>query len=637
MLATELRLQAEDEDIMANTRRLTMGQALVEFMTQQYTSLDGVEQPFFGGVFTIFGHGIVAGLGQALLQAKDRLPTYFPRNEQAMVHTAVGFAKMSNRRRALACASSIGPGATNMVTGAAVATINRLPVLLLPGDIFATRGPAPVLQQLESAASQDVSVNDCFRPVSKYWDRINRPEQLVTALPEALRVLTSPADTGAVTLCLPQDVQAEAFDYPEALFRTRVWTIARPRPDQGLLREAAAWLRSAKAPLVIAGGGAIYSEATDALARFASATLIPVVETMAGKGTLPFDHPQALGAIGVTGAAGANRIARDADLMIVVGSRLSDFTTASKTAFQHPDVRFITVNITGFDAGKHQALPLVGDARVTLEEWLPLMQGWQTSATYRERVSREQREWEREVDRIYAGTGPSPMSQGAVIGILNEFTGPRDVIVNAAGSLPGDLHKLWRARDPKQYHLEYGYSCMGYEIAAGVGVKMAAPDREVYVLVGDGSYLMLAQEIATSVQEGVRLTILVLDNHGFASIGGLSQSVGCSGFLTQYRQRDRRTGQLDGEVLGVDFAANAESLGARAIRACTPAAVRSALESARGADRSTAIVIPVDPEQRVAGYESWWDVPIAEVSTMESVRNARAEYVRARAAERHFL
>ncbi len=637
MLATELRLQAEDEDIMANTRRLTMGQALVEFMTQQYTSLDGVEQPFFGGVFTIFGHGIVAGLGQALLQAKDRLPTYFPRNEQAMVHTAVGFAKMSNRRRALACASSIGPGATNMVTGAAVATINRLPVLLLPGDIFATRGPAPVLQQLESAASQDVSVNDCFRPVSKYWDRINRPEQLVTALPEALRVLTSPADTGAVTLCLPQDVQAEAFDYPEALFRTRVWTIARPRPDQGLLREAAAWLRSAKAPLLIAGGGAIYSEATDALARFASATGIPVVETMAGKGTLPFDHPQALGAIGVTGAAGANRIARDADLLIVVGSRLSDFTTASKTAFQHPDVRFITVNITGFDAGKHQALPLVGDARVTLEEWLPLMQGWQTSATYRERVSREQREWEREVDRIYAGAGPSPMSQGAVIGILNEFTGPRDVIVNAAGSLPGDLHKLWRARDPKQYHLEYGYSCMGYEIAAGVGVKMAAPDREVYVLVGDGSYLMLAQEIATSVQEGVRLTILVLDNHGFASIGGLSQSVGCSGFLTQYRQRDRRTGQLDGEVLGVDFAANAESLGARAIRACTPAAVRSALESARGADRTTAIVIPVDPEQRVAGYESWWDVPIAEVSTMESVRNARAEYVRARAAERHYL
>ena len=622
---------------MGKSRRLTMGQALVEFMTQQYTSLDGVEQPFFGGVFTIFGHGNVAGLGQALLQARERLPTYFPRNEQAMVHTAVGFAKMSNRRRTLACTSSIGPGATNMLTGAAVATINRLPVLLLPGDIFATRGPAPVLQQLESASSQDVSVNDCFKPVSKYWDRINRPEQLVTALPEALRVLTSPAETGAVTLCLPQDVQTEAFDYPDALFRKRVWTIARPRPDQALLRSAASVLRSAKAPIIIAGGGVIYSEATATLARFASATGIAVVETMAGKGALSFDHPQALGAVGVTGAAGANRLAREADVVIVVGSRLSDFTTASKTAFQHPDVRFINVNITEFDAGKHQAVPLVGDARATLEDWLPLMEGWQTPAAYRERVSREKAEWEREVDRIYAGSGALTMSQGEVIGILNEITGPRDVILNAAGSLPGDLHKLWRARDPKQYHLEYGYSCMGYEIAAGLGVKMAAPEREVYVLVGDGSYLMLAQEIVTSIQEGVRLTILVLDNQGFASIGGLSQAVGCGGFLTRYRHRDSGTGQLDGSPIAVDFAANAESLGARAIRACTPAALRAALETARHADRTTTIVVPVDREQRVPGYESWWDVPVAEVSTIESVQKARAEYVRARQAERQYL
>ena len=622
---------------MSNTRRLTMGQAVVEFLTQQYTSLDGVEQQFFAGVFTIFGHGNVAGLGQAMLQAKDRLPCYFPRNEQAMVHTAVGFAKMANRRRALACASSIGPGATNMLTGAALATINRLPVLLLPGDIFAARGPAPVLQQLESAASQDVSVNDCFRPVSKYWDRINRPEQLITALPEALRILTSPAETGAVTLCLPQDVQAEAFDYPEALFRKRVWTIGRPRPDQELLRLAAGWLRSAQAPIIVAGGGAIYSEATGALAHFASATGIPVVETMAGKGALRFDHPQALGAVGVTGAAGANRIAREADLVIVVGSRLSDFTTASKTAFQHPDVRFVNVNITEFDAGKHQALPLVGDARATLDEWLPLMQGWQTSAAYRQRVAREKADWDGEVDRIYAGTGTSTISQGEVVGILNELTGPTDVIVNAAGSLPGDLHKLWRARDPKQYHLEYGYSCMGYEIAAGLGVKMAAPDREVYVLVGDGSYLMLAQELVTSIQEGVRLTVLILDNHGFASIGGLSQSVGCGGFLTRYKQRDRATGQLDGDVVAVDFAANAESLGAHAIRACTAPQIRAALEAARRADRTTAIVIPVDREQRVGGYESWWDVPIAEVSTIEEVQEARAEYVRARKAERHYL
>ena len=622
---------------MATTRRLTMGQALVEFLTQQYTSLDGVEQPFFAGVFSIFGHGNVAGIGQALIQAKDRLPSYFPRNEQAMVHTAVGFAKMANRRRTLACTSSIGPGATNMLTGAALATINRLPVLLLPGDIFATRGPAPVLQQLESAASQDVSVNDCLRPVSKYWDRINRPEQLITALPEALRVLTSPAEAGAVTLCLPQDVQTEAFDYPDALFRKRVWTIARPRPDRDLLQQAAAWLRSASAPVIIAGGGAIYSEASEALANFAAATGIPVVETMAGKGALAFDHPQALGAVGVTGAAGANRMAREADLVIVVGSRLSDFTTASKTAFQHPDVRFINVNITAFDAGKHQALPLVGDARATVDEWLPLMQGWQTPSAYQTRVAREKADWDREVDRVYAGSGKSIMSQAEVVGILNAVTGPRDVIVNAAGSLPGDLHKLWRARDPKQYHLEYGYSCMGYEIAAGLGVKMAAPDRDVYVLVGDGSYLMMAQEIVTSIQEGVRLIVVVFDNQGFASIGGLSQAVGSSGFLTRYRHRTPETGLLDGDLVTVDFAANAESLGARAIRACSADAVRAALETARNADRTTAIVIPVDIDHRVGGYESWWDVPIAEVSTMDAVQKAREEYERARKAERHFL
>jgi 3D-(3,5/4)-trihydroxycyclohexane-1,2-dione acylhydrolase (decyclizing) len=614
-----------------------MAQALVEFLAQQYTSMDGTEQPFFGGCFAIFGHGIVAGLGQALLQAQDRLRVYLPRNEQAMVHAAVGFAKMANRRRAFACTSSIGPGATNMMTGAALATINRLPVLLLPGDIFATRGPAPVLQQLESPGTQDVSVNDCFKPVSRYWDRINRPEQLITALPEALRILTSPSETGAVTLCLPQDVQAEAFDYPEVLFRRRVWTIARPRPDRTLLEEAATRLRAAKAPLIVAGGGAIYSEATDTLARFAGATGIAVVETMAGKGALPFDHPQALGAVGVTGTPGANRFARDADLVIVVGSRLSDFTTASKTAFQNPNVRFINVNVTGFDAGKHSALPLVGDAKAALEEWLPLMAGWRTSAAYGERLSSEKAAWEQEVTRIYRGIGAPVISQGEVIGLVNEFTGPRDVVVNAAGSLPGDLHKLWRARDPKQYHLEYGYSCMGYEIAAGLGVKMAAPDREVYVLVGDGSYLMMAQEIVTSIQERVRLTILILDNHGFASIGGLSKSVGCSGFATEYRCRDAESGLLSGDLLPVDFAANAESLGAHAIRACTPAAIREALETARQSDRTTAIVIPVSREQQVGGYESWWDVPVAEVSTIDAVQEARAAYERARVAERTLL
>jgi 3D-(3,5/4)-trihydroxycyclohexane-1,2-dione acylhydrolase (decyclizing) len=614
-----------------------MAQALVEFLIHQHTSLDGVEQPFFGGVFAIFGHGNVAGVGQALLQAQDRIRSYVPRNEQAMVHTAVGYARMANRRRALACTTSIGPGATNMVTGAALATINRLPVLLLPGDIFATRGPAPVLQQLESSASQDISVNDCFKPVSRYWDRINRPEQLITALPEALRVLTSPAETGAVTLCLPQDVQAEAFDYPEELFRRRVWTIARPRADRERLAEAAALLRAARTPIIVAGGGAIYSEATGTVARFAEATGIAVVETMAGKGTLPFDHGQALGAIGVTGTPGANRLAREADVVVVVGSRLTDFTTASKTAFQHPDVRFITVNITEFDAGKHQALPLVGDAKAILEEWLPLMDGWHTADDYDARVASEKAAWEAEVDRIYQTRHEPVLSQGEVIGVLNAFTGPRDVIVNAAGSLPGDLHKLWRTRDPKQYHLEYGYSCMGYEIAAGLGIRMAAPDREVYVLVGDGSYLMMAQEIATAIQEGVRLTVLVLDNHGYASIGGLSRSVGCEGFGTEYRYRDPDTGRLGGEVLPVDLAANAASLGAHVIRASTPEAIRDALATARTADRTTAIVIPVDRYAQVGGYESWWDVPVAEVSTVEAVGQARAAYEQAKVAERHYL
>jgi 3D-(3,5/4)-trihydroxycyclohexane-1,2-dione acylhydrolase (decyclizing) len=619
------------------TRRLTVGQALVEFLLQQYTSVDGVERQFFGGAFAIFGHGNVAGIGEALRANKDRLPCYLPRNEQAMVHAAVGFAKMANRKRALVCTSSIGPGATNMVTGAALATINRLPVLLLPGDIFATRAPAPVLQQLESASTQDISVNDCFKPVSRYWDRINRPEQLVTSLPEAVRVLTSPAETGAVTVCLPQDVQPEAFDFPEAFFEKRVWTIPRPRPDAVLLRRAAALLRSSKNPLIIAGGGVIYSEATETLRRFTEKTGIAVGETQAGKGTLEFDHPQSLGAVGVTGTPGANRLAREADVVIVAGSRLSDFTTASKTAFQNPDVRFITVNITEFDAGKHQALPLVGDARATFDEWLPMMEGWQTSSTYRERVAREKADWEREVDRIYHLDHGPVISQGEVIGILNEFTGPRDVMVNAAGSMPGDLHKLWRARDPKQYHLEYGYSCMGYEIAAGLGIKMAAPDRDVYVLVGDGSYLMMAQEIVTAVQENVKLTILIVDNHGFSSIGGLSQAVGCEGFATEYRYRNDRTGLLDGDLLPVDLAQNAASLGAVATRACTRDAIKAALQSARASDRTTAIVIPVDREQRVSGYESWWDVPVAEVSTLDTVQTARREYERARTAERHYL
>jgi 3D-(3,5/4)-trihydroxycyclohexane-1,2-dione acylhydrolase (decyclizing) len=627
--------------------RVTMAQAVVRFLSQQRSSRDGGEQPFFGGVFGIFGHGNVAGIGQALQEQRAALRYYLARNEQAMVHTAAAYAKMHNRLRTLACTSSIGPGATNMITGAAGATINRVPVLLLPGDIFAGRGPAPVLQQLESSHSQDVSVNDCFKPVSRYWDRINRPEQIITALPEAMRVLTSPAETGAVTLALPQDVQAEAYDYPAALFEPRVWTIARPRADRDRIQKAAALIRASRRPMIVAGGGVLYSDATDALRRFVEATGIAVGETQAGKGALPDPHPLSLGGVGATGTRAANLLARGADLVIVVGSRLSDFTTASKTAFQHERVRFIAINVAEIDAGKQGALPLVGDARAVLEELLPLVAGYRVDADYTETIAASQKHWRAEVERICdsrQSPSPSPQSpapsaikQAHVIGVLQETLAPTDVIVCAAGSLPGDLHKLWRARDPKGYHLEYGYSCMGYEIAGGLGVKMAAPDRRVYVLVGDGSYLMMAQEIVTAVQEGVAITIVLLDNDGFASIGGLSESVGSGGFGTRYRARDPKTGELDGDRLPIDLAGNAESLGARVWRANTIAAFRQALTAAAGHAGVGVIVVPVDRESRVAGYESWWDVPVAEVSTNAAVRDARAAYEVARSKERDFL
>jgi len=619
------------------TRKLTTAQAVVEFLKNQYVARDGKERAFFAGCFGIFGHGNVAGMGQALQQSADSFRYYFAKNEQAMVHTAAAFAKMNNRLRTFACTSSIGPGATNMVTGAATATINRLPVLLLPGDIFATRLVAPVLQQLESEHSQDISVNDCFKPVSRYWDRINRPEQLITALPEAMRVLTSPAETGAVTLGLPQDVQVEAFNYPAELFEQRVWIIPRPRADVVLLKRAAEWICHSKRPLLIAGGGVIYSEATEQLARFAEQTGIPVAETQAGKGSLRYDHPQALGAIGVTGTPGANIMGREADLVIVVGSRLSDFTTASKTAFQNPEVCFIHINVAEFDAAKHAALSLVADARVTLKELADRVEGYDVGADYRARVDRFRAEWEAELDRIYhLGHGPL-ISQGEVIGALNEFSRLQDVVVCAAGSLPGDLHKLWRTRDPKGYHLEYGYSCMGYEIAGGLGVKMADPQREVYVLVGDGSYLMMAQEIVTSIQEGYKLTIILLDNHGFSSIGGLSQSTGSGGFGTEYRCRNQESGLLDGDYLPIDYAANAGSLSAHVIPATDRTSLKAALGEASKCDRTTVIPIEVDREQRVPSYESWWDVPVAEVSEMESVRQARERYETARGLQRFFL
>ncbi len=522
-----------------------------------------------------------------------------------------------------------------MVTGAATATVNRIPVLLLPGDIFVRRNVAPVLQQLESPQTQDISVNDCFKPVSRYWDRISRPEQLLTALPEAMRVMTSPAETGVVTLGMPQDVQAEALEYPSAFFEKRIWSIPRARGDAQAMRRAAEMIRAARQPLLIAGGGVIYSEASEALAKFAKRTEIAVAETQAGKGSLPFDHAQCVGAMGVTGTPGANLLARDADLIIGVGTRYTDFTTASMTAFQNPAVKFVNINVAEFDAGKHGGVPVVADARVAFEELTQLVAGYQTPVEYQERVRRFRDDWNKEVDRLFHLQHGLPVSQSEVIGVVSSVSERCDVVVCAAGSLPGDLHKLWRVRDPKGYHLEYGYSCMGYEIAGGLGVKMAAPEREVYVMVGDGSYLMMAQEIHTSIQEGIKLNIVVLDNHGFGSIGALSESCGSDGFGTEYRFR--KDGKLQGNTVNVDFVANAQSLGAEAVRVRSLDELRQALVAARANTRTTVTVIEVDRDARVPSYESWWDVAVAETSEMESVRSARDAYEKGVKRERHFF
>ncbi len=616
------------------TRRLTVAQSIIAFLRNQYVERDGGQHRFFAGCFGIFGHGNVAGMGQALEQDTGLRYSLF-RNEQAMVHAAAAFAKATFRLRTLVCTTSIGPGATNMVTGAALATINRLPVLLLPGDIFARRNVAPVLQQLESSLAPDISVNDCFKPVSRYWDRIQRPEQLITSLPEALRVLTSPAETGTVTLCLPQDVQSEAFDFPEEFFQKRVWSIPRNRCDQRLLQRAASWIRAAKKPLIIAGGGVLYSEATTALSEFVTATGIPVCETQAGKGALPYDHRNNLGATGVTGTPGANILARQADLIIGIGTRYSDFTTASKTAFQNPAVRFVNVNVSEFDAYKHAALALTSDARTTIQELHQAVTGYKIDESYQEAIDAFCARWEKEVDRIHGLRKDPPITQAEVIGIVNNFTEPSDIMVCAAGSLPGDLHKLWRTRQVGGYHMEYGYSCMGYEIAGGLGVKMAYPDREVYVLVGDGSYLMMAQEIVTAVQEAYKLNIVLLDNHGFSSIGGLSRSCGNEGMGTEYRYR--RDDKYEGDVLPVDFSANAASLGAWTALARTGEDLKAALAAARKQSRTSVIVIETAYEQTIPSYESWWDVPIAEVSDRESVKATRQKYEEARKKERYFF
>jgi 3D-(3,5/4)-trihydroxycyclohexane-1,2-dione acylhydrolase (decyclizing) len=622
--------------------RLTVAQAVVRFLANQYSERDGVEHKLFAGCFGIFGHGNVAGMGQALLEAElhepGSLPYHQARNEQAMVHASAAFARMRNRLSTFACTASIGPGSSNMVTGAALATINRLPVLLLPGDVFATRVGSPVLQELEDPAGYDVSVNDVFRPISRFFDRIWRPEQLPAGLLAAMRVLTDPAETGAVTLALPQDVQAEAHDWPEKLFARRVWHVARPVPEPAALSRAVDVIRSARRPVIVAGGGVGYSEATDALRAFVEATGIPVAETQAGKGSMPYDHPLALGAVGSTGSTAANRLAREADVVIGIGTRYSDFTTASRTAFGNPDVRFVNINVAAFDAAKQAGVGVVADARAALVALSAQLAGWSVDPDYRSRAGELAREWDEVVERAYhLGHGPLP-AQSEIIGAVNDISGPRDVVICAAGSMPGDLHKLWRTRDPKGYHVEYGYSCMGYEIAGGFGAKLASPDRDVYVMVGDGSYLMMAQELVTAVQERVKVIVVLVQNHGFASIGALTEEVGVQRFGTWYRYRNADSGRLDGGVLPVDLAANAESLGVRVLRAKGVGDFRSALEEARRHEGGPVMVhVETDPLVPAPGSESWWDVPVAEVSGLESTVDARKAYEAHKSSQRLYL
>ena len=620
------------------TTRMTMAQALVRFLAKQRVERDGVSAPLFAGMWGIFGHGNVTGLGQALEEVAE-LPFYRPQNEQAMVHASIAYAKMKNRMQTFACTSSVGPGATNMLTGAATATVNRLPVLLLPGDTFANRVPHPVLQQLEYPMAGDVSVNDAFRPVSRFWDRIVRPEQLIGSLPEAVRVLTDQAETGAVTICLPEDTQTEAYDYPVSLFEERTYVLDRPQPADAALARAVDLIRSAKRPLIIGGGGVIYSEASAALDALAAGCGIPVGETQAGKGALPWDHPWNAGPVGSNGGLAANRLAASADLVLLVGTRFADFTSASRTAFQHPDVRFVAVNVSAADAHKAGSLPLVGDARATLEALVDRLgaAGYRTGDDYAAEVTRLKGEWDGAVDGLRAVAEPDALTQANVIGIVNEASGPRDVVVCAAGGLPGDLLKLWRPVDPKGYHLEYGYSCMGYEIAGGLGAKMAAPDREVFVMVGDGSYLMLHTEIVTSIQEGRKLVVVLLDNGGYGCIRGLQMANGTPSFGNELRARDVATGRLDGPVVPVDFVRNAESLGALAVRAGNESELRNALRQAKAADRTTLISVVVPIEPGVPGFESWWDVPVAEVSSQSDVQAARAAYEEHRKRQRVFV
>ena len=626
------------------TVRLTVAQAVVRFLGHQYCERDGVRRRFFAGCFGIFGHGNVAGIGQALLQAEldepELLPFHQGRNEQAMVHIAVGYARQQDRLQTFAVTASVGPGAANMLTGAALATVNRIPVLLLPADIFATRVASPVLQELEQPYGYDVSVNDAFRPLSKFFDRVWRPEQLPAALLGAMRVLTDPAETGAATIALPEDVQAEAHDWPVELFADRVWRIGRPVPEPEVVAAAAELIRGSRRPMVVAGGGVTYAEANEELRAFVEATGIPIGETQAGKGSLPYDHPLNAGAVGATGTTAANEIAGSADLIIGIGTRYSDFTTASRTAFAHPGVRFVNINVAGMDAVKHAGLPVVADAKRTLPALQQALAGYRTDGDYQQQVTRLAGDWDaRVVASHHNGFGARTglLAQSEVLGAVEAAMDPRDVVVCAAGSLPGDLHGMWRTRDRKGYHVEYGFSCMGYEIPGGIGIAMAAPDRDVFVTMGDGSYLMMPTELVTAVQEGIKIIVVLLQNNGYASIGALSESLGTQRYGTKYRYRSAESGRLDGGVLPVDLAANAESLGVTVYRASTLAELRDGLAKAKAGSVAAMVHVDTDLYEQSPAGDGWWDVPVAEVSTIATTQQAREVYEKQKSAQRPYV
>ncbi len=619
------------------TERLTVAQATIKFLKNQFSKRDDIEFPFFAGCFGIFGHGNVAGLGEALKNNPD-FKYYQIRNEQSMVHAAAAYAKMKNRLQTFACTSSIGPGATNMITAAAGATINRLPVLLLPGDFFSKRTATPLLQQLESSSSNDVSVNDCFKPISKYWDRINRPEQLTSALLESMRVLTSPSETGSVTLCFPHDVQTEAFDFPSELFEKRIWYVPRNTPDSYLIEKAVEMIKKSKKPMLVAGGGVIYSEAENILTHFAESTGIPVAETFAGKGSLSYNHELNLGAIGATGTKGANEIASISDLVIGIGTRYSDFITASKSAWQNPNVTFININVAEVDAYKNSGIPLQGDARDTLKILFEKLKDFKTEKKYTDKIRNYNKEWDSIVEIAYKPIDKKNPVQCEYVGALNKFIDEKDVLICAAGSLPGDLHKLWRTKNSKGFHLEYGYSCMGYEIPGGLGAKMADPKREVYVMCGDATYLMLPSDLITTIQEGYKIIMILINNNGYASIGGLSESVGGEGFGTEFKYRNEKNDQIEGDYLPVDLAKNAESLGAKVYRTSGMDEFNKALKKAKKNHQTTVIYVETVRDRKLDGYAySWWEVPVPEISISEDVKKARIKYELDKKMQKQYL